>query len=647
MFSPLVKTIRSTYSGESARGFVMDISRFHRIQASPGYRAAAGYCHKRLSDFGLETEIISFPARYDAMSWSAYHFQEWECTSATLRLLTPAGEARTLADFNANPMSIIQRSGPFSGELEVVLMDDGTHAEDYEKTDVRGKLVFTCKPLEAVRDLAVEQYGAAGILSNWIAESSVRERWDLPDALQYTSFWWTGHEKRVFGFVLSPREGERLRALIRRENAAGRTVRVRADVEARFYDGAMEAITALLPGESEEEVVMVGHLCHPAPGGNDNASGAAATMEAARTLQSLNEQGTLPKPKRSIRFLWIPEMSGTYAYLAQRESELGRIVAGVNMDMVGENQEECHSSFLIDLPPESAASFAGDLIEAIRAEIAQEASSFAATGKYALFRYATTPFGGGSDHYIFSDPSVGIPMPMLIQWPDKFYHTSADTIEKVDSHMLGIIGSVATAYAFWLANAGDEDVRRLGELMLSKAKRRVVQMIQDAQTGGNEKAMRQLAQQVAYRTSREQAAFESLRRLSPSLDVTHWQDAVADFAMRETAPSGPATESKTDFTDWEKRAARLTPLRTFKGPVSLRGHVGALSLEKRLAYRKIVDKSNSNLATLAVYWTDGKRSLLEIANLVEMESGERDVEYLVKYFEFLSELGLIRMLGAK
>jgi aminopeptidase-like protein len=543
-------------------------------------------------------------------------------------------------------MSIIQRSGPFSGELEVVLMDDGTHAEDYDRIVVRDKMVFTCKPLEAVRDLAIEQHGAAAILSDWIAESSVRERWDLPDALQYTSFWWTGHEKRVFGFVLSPREGERLRTLIRSENSAGRTVCVRADVKARFYEGAMEVITALLPGESEEEIMMVGHLCHPAPGGNDNASGAAATMEAARTLQGLIEQGKLPKPKRSIRFLWMPEMSGTYAYLAQRESELGRMVAGVNMDMVGENQEECHSSFLIDLPPESAASFAGDLMEAIRAEIVQEASSFASTGQYALFRYATTQFGGGSDQYIFSDPSVGIPMPLLIQEPDKFYHTSADTIEKVDPRMLGIIGSVATTYAFWLASASDEDVRRLGELMLSKAKQRVLQTIQDALTSGDEKAMRQLAQQVAYRTSREQAAFESLHRLSPSLDVANWQEAIADFAMRENPSLGPASEPKSDFTLWEERAMGLTPLRTFKGPIALRGHLGALKLEQRLAYREIIDKSHGNLATLAVYWTDGKRNLLEIADLVEMESGQRDVEYLVRYFEFLGELGLMRMLGA-
>jgi hypothetical protein len=94
MFNPLLQTVRSVYSGDSACSFVIDLSRFHRIQASPGYRAAAGYCHRRLSDFGLETEVISFPARYDAFSWSSRHFQEWECTRATLRLVTSAAEAR-------------------------------------------------------------------------------------------------------------------------------------------------------------------------------------------------------------------------------------------------------------------------------------------------------------------------------------------------------------------------------------------------------------------------------------------------------------------------------------------------------------------------------------------------------------------------
>jgi hypothetical protein len=49
------------------------------------------------------------------------------------------------------------------------------------------------------------------------------------------------------------------------------------------------------------------------------------------------------------------------------------------------------------------------------------------------------------------------------------------------------------------------------------------------------------------------------------------------------------------------------------------------------------------LPTLAVYWANGKRSLLEIADLVELETGQRDVELLVKYFQMLGKLNLVKL----
>ncbi len=649
MFSSLYKTIRAAYSGDSAKNFVTDLSRFHRIQASPGYRAAAQYVQRQLADLGLETEVITFPARYDVLSWSSHHFQEWSCEKATLRLIEPTSEARTLADFRAQPMSIIQRSAPFNGELEVVVLDDGTRADDYANVDVAGKMVFTCKPIEAVRDLAIEQHGAVGILSDWLAESQTRARWDLPDALQYTSFWWTGHERRVCGFVLTPREGEKLRALIKKENAAGRAVRVHAEVVSRLYDGAIEAITALLPGSGDEEVVVVGHLCHPAPGGNDNASGAAATMEAARALQVLIESGQLPTPKRSLRFLWIPEMTGTYAYLARREQDLAQLIAGVNLDMVGANQELCGSSFLIDAPPEATASFALDLLEAVREAATQEVGFFSG-GAYALFRYATTPFGGGSDHYIFSDPSVGVPMPMLIQWPDKFYHTSADTLDKVDPRMLGIIGSVATTYAYWLANADDDGARRLGELMTAKGKQRIIQVMQREKGSEGDKGDAEnkgkLEEIVAYRVGREQAALETLKRLSPTLEVSGWMLEIGEFAERELARIKSTPTPIPTPTELEERAARMIPVRMYKGPIALRGHVAQLSQAERAEFNRLGARAMGGMGvvpTLAVYWADGKRTVLEIAKLVELECGKQELEFIVAYFEWLAKMRLITL----
>ncbi|MGC9336308.1 MAG: hypothetical protein ACP5JJ_19370, partial [Anaerolineae bacterium] len=92
--------------------------------------------------------------------------------------------------------------------------------------------------------------------------------------------------------------------------------------------------------------------------------------------------------------LWVPEIHGTVAYLAGREGDLGRIVAGLNLDMVGEDQDQTGSSWLIERPPDPAASFAPDLLVWLREEMlglkdmAGVSPSHAGLGRYPLFRQA-------------------------------------------------------------------------------------------------------------------------------------------------------------------------------------------------------------------------------------------------------------------
>jgi hypothetical protein len=121
----LLEQIWGACSGEAAWQTVADLSRFHRIQASPGYRQAAHLIHQRLVQAGLEAEILSYPADERASFWAWSSFQEWACTAATLRLIAPQEEAGVLADYRACPISLIQRSTPFEGEAEVVLLEDG------------------------------------------------------------------------------------------------------------------------------------------------------------------------------------------------------------------------------------------------------------------------------------------------------------------------------------------------------------------------------------------------------------------------------------------------------------------------------------------------------------------------------------------
>ena len=61
-FRKSFEQIWQTYSGEAAWQMVVDLCRFHRIQASPGYRQAAQLLHQRLVEDGLQAEIVSLPA---------------------------------------------------------------------------------------------------------------------------------------------------------------------------------------------------------------------------------------------------------------------------------------------------------------------------------------------------------------------------------------------------------------------------------------------------------------------------------------------------------------------------------------------------------------------------------------------------------
>jgi len=49
------------------------------------------------------------------------------------------------------------------------------------------------------------------------------------------------------------------------------------------------------------------------------------------------------------------------------------------------------------------------------------------------------------------------------------------------------------------------------------------------------------------------------------------------------------------------------------------------------------------LTTTADYWVDGRRTVAEIASLVEMETGQRNAELLLRHFRLLDRMGLMAL----
>ncbi|HHW98151.1 MAG TPA: DUF4910 domain-containing protein [Firmicutes bacterium] len=665
MLRNILAKVKEQFSGNRAFAHVAEVAQHHRIQASPGFREAAEYCQKVFQGHSIEAEILSYPADGKTTYWTQQMMEEWHCEEATLDLISPTKER--LACFADNAFSLIQRSisTPKEGVVaDVILLDCGDNPEPYADLDLSGSIVFTNGDINKVRAWAVEERGAIGIISDRLVEfAPVRHRYDIPDALQYTSFWWTGHEKQCFGFVLSPKAGDRLRQTCRRlreEHAQDSTKpkypQVRAFVQSSLYSGHIENVAALIPGQTEEEIIIAAHLCHPKASANDNASGVGVALETARTLNSLIASGELPKPRRSIRILLIPEMTGTYAYLATNEERIPQMLAAINLDMVGENQDLCKGPLVAEYPPEAAGSFVGDLLAAIMEEVAAESKNLAGTSSYALFKHATAPFSGGSDHYILSDPTVGVPCPMLIQWPDKYYHTSEDTLDKVDPAMLYRVGCMTATYVYLLANMGLAEAkwilsesrgRYLGQLhrLLNNSAEQQLQAVSEAE-------LLTTRQRVQYKLERRQAELSSINRfLTPEeqaeferplqaefdflRQVTHslWQHHLEELGVDTLAePSPPASG---DY--------QLVPRRLFRGPISMRGKLETLSPADRQAYEELTRKhaEAARRANYLVYWADGQRTIAEIDHLVQMETGISDLAFTLNYFRFLEKLGLV------
>ena len=657
---PLVKTLQQAFSGEAAKRYVGEISRSHRIQASPGYREAAIWLAGMLQAAGLETTIERYPANEATRVWALPSFQEWDCRSATLDWLKEDGDER-LCDYRAVAVSVVQRSASVEGEFEVIDVGEGKPA-DYEGLDVAGKLVLSRTSAPETHRRAVVERGAAGVLFDDIgATAPGRSRTDLPDARQYASFWWQPDEQKGWGFVRTPRQGDAIRKAL----AAGEQIVMRAHIDARHYDGEFEVVTATIPGAEQGDdgsVLGIAHLCHPQGFANDNASGAACLLEVAHTLHRLIASGQLPRPRRTIRFLWVPEMTGTYAWLQANEDLIPGIVAAVNLDMVGEDQEKTGSVMVLDRPPDALTSFAPDLLERLRDELLHEQSSLGGTDSYPLFRYTTSAFSGGSDHMITSDPAVGIPTPMLIQWPDRFYHTTFDTLEKVDPKTLLRSGALAASYLYWLAQADDDDARWLGWEMLARYERRMSQRIQDDTTallGSEEEARaegwRDLLARAAYLQERMQAGLETLSRIGPveelmpgwRAEVEDITDRILDRSRRQVRPD-LLPPSTPDLDAWAEHAGQYVPVRLYRGPImdqSAPAPSFPLDDADAAAWRKLYEEIPGwrMLRTYAEYWTDGERTLAEIARLAELETGKALGPSYETYFRLLEKAGLMEM----
>ena len=450
---------------------------FRNTVMTPGLREACRYCVHRFQENGVaEAQVIPYPA--DGKTRYGYHAPmplEWEARSATLRIVEPKEQACRLAAYEEERLSLACRSAAtIKGGVtaQVVIVKDGTRPEHYQGLNVKGKIVMTDRQAGAIAVHAAKA-GAIGIVSDTFdrprmpgQEAPVRENFDGPDAVQWTCLSGSAETKRLFGFVLSPRMGARLRRLI---ETGGKPVMLHAEVDARSYPGHSDVVDAAVRGTGEGELWVLAHISEP--GAYDNASGVAVSMEIARTLETMIRKGTLPRPKRTIRFLFSTEVTGFLPYLEQRKSAWPKVLAGLCIDSVGVDMGKIGGEFIIYRAPESAPSF----MEHLAAEIAEAVHNMRfdlfGENNYALWPWRLAPFWG-NDAFI-TDNYFDIPTPQLSCWPYRYYHTSMDLPEFISPDNLARTGVMCAALLYSLADAGPREAALISALTAAKAKARI------------------------------------------------------------------------------------------------------------------------------------------------------------------------------
>ncbi len=231
---------------------------------------------------------------------------------------------------------------------------------------------------------------------------------DQPDLVPYR----TSYYKETWGFCLthhqflSLEEGE-----------------YEVFVDSTLEDGSLTYGELLLPGdggETDREVLISCHVCHPSLA-NDNLSSLAVCAFLAEALARQPRR----RPRRlSYRFVFIPGTIGSITWLARNEANTGRIVAGLVAANLGDP-----GAFHYKRSRRSHSRIDRAVVQALT-DLGGERSQRFEIEEFVPFGY---------DERQYNSPGFNLPVGSLTRTPyGRYpeYHTSADNLDLVTPESL-------------------------------------------------------------------------------------------------------------------------------------------------------------------------------------------------------------------
>ena len=652
----ILKALEDELSGVAAKDHVSRLAQMHRVPASPGFHEAIEYVMSRAAAIGLsDVHVETFPGDGTTYFGTLHGNRGWRVERGTLDEVQP--RPRRITSYDDVRLAVADNSENADVTVELVDVGAGTERSDYAGKDVRGKLVLCDATPSACHRQAVEELGAAGLVSynsnqvsGWWRDDQDLVRWGHLDARG---------RQNTFAMMISVREARALQQRL----AHGEHITLHAVVRARNDDTSpYETLIATIPGAdpSAGDIVFSCHLDHEKPGANDNASGCAANLEIARTLKTLIDAKRIPPPTRTIRFIWPSEMTGTIAYLTKYPEIASRIRAVVHLDMVGGDPFITKSILHVTRSPWSIPSITDDVEEVFGRYVidgAFRAAGYDDTthamrspgGSKDAFWADITPWESGSDNWIYQEGGFAIPTIYLRDHPDVYIHTTKDLADNIEPTKIKRSAFIAAASGYYLATMADRG-ESLVALSYANAHERL------AEDGRRAIAMaadrthtRDAAIIVGQGVLREQRRLQSITRflrLDASQQLDRLNTGIADAGKAMLLTFLPAADAdrlaRAGFH--EPSSDPRVPVRNagVKGPLEPAGDWLKEKGGRGAASIAIMARPDSADVTYEIAnFVDGARSVGEIRDAVSAEFSPVDLTAVAEYIDLLARAGAV------
>ncbi len=183
-------------------------------------------------------------------------------------------------------------------------------------------------------------------------------------------------------------------------------------IDSTLEPGALTYGEFIIPGMSEEQILLFAHCCHPSLA-NDNLSGIAMVVELAKIISSSS-------PRYTYRCVFAPAAIGCITWISNNQSELAKVKLGMVAALLGHPGKLTYKKTVTG----------STLIDRASLHVLRHRNEPFDTLEFSPFGY---------DERQFASPGINLPVGRLTRTPNGAYpeyHTSADNMNLIQPNAM-------------------------------------------------------------------------------------------------------------------------------------------------------------------------------------------------------------------